>query len=101
MRPDDDAIVARFSARKEFRQGVLELRYRLLRSESPLFTVNVNMRQVKVSDSHAGERVEHLVCGVEIRHSLSPCKIGLLQADHERSAATIAVHLKTCKQRMK
>src|ERR1035438_10859744 len=59
------------------------------------------MRQVKMSDPHAGERIEHLVGGGEILHSLSPGKVGLLQADHERSGATIAARYDRCKRRMR
>jgi hypothetical protein len=78
VRPDNDVIAPCLGSRKEFRQGVLELRYGLLRSESALFTIDVDMRQVKVSNPHAGECIEHLVCSVEIRHSSSPCMVGLL-----------------------
>jgi len=43
VRPDNDVIAPCLGSRKEFRQGVLELRYGLLRSESALFTIDVDM----------------------------------------------------------
>jgi hypothetical protein len=46
-------------------------------SESALLAVNVDMRQVKVRCTNAGERIKHPERFVDLLHRVSPCVIGL------------------------
>jgi hypothetical protein len=84
VRPDNDVVPALCRSGKEFGQWILELSDGLLGPESPLLSVDVEMRQVKMRCAHTGERIEHPEGFFLLTHASSPFVVGLPSAGRSR-----------------